>query len=351
MTHETFRDSRNAGSSSKNCSPAFCAGEIGDGSGCGRGFQQVVCQPLEAGLAVQRCRGTLSQAASWPQPETETPPAPPTLGRVEAGHAPLGLCACRLDRSVSARHDPTVVRRPVPRELHWDDPTPTRLDSAEARAPSARTQRTGDRPLAPRRVAAAKKRARNGKLASFFSTKVASCCSPCDAGFGLRAGRRPWSTPGIAMTESRRWRHCLALPGPNASVCTTTCCVIMLARTTWSGSCERPTLTSVVRCCWCVIICPLIARLCAGCEKPDARGSTWRGSPRTLPTSIPSRTSGVSRSTVTSPTSFPMTSPNSKTLSMPSSSSTAVTPADFTHAFTRWTSFYNRLFHYLPETQ
>jgi hypothetical protein len=55
--------------------------------------------------------------------------------------------------------------------------------------------------LAPRRLDAAKKRASNGKLASFFSMKVAICCNPCGGECGLQKGTPQSNMRGIGMIE------------------------------------------------------------------------------------------------------------------------------------------------------
>src|SRR5439155_445166 len=94
--NETFRNPRSAGSSSIDSSPAFCAGEIADGSGCHSRLQQIVCQPLETGLEGGWCRGTPPETESRSQAQIEPPAtaaaAAPRLGtaRANAGAIRLG---------------------------------------------------------------------------------------------------------------------------------------------------------------------------------------------------------------------------------------------------------------------
>src|SRR5436305_1294850 len=130
--NETFRNPRSAGSSSIDSSPAFCAGEIADGSGCHGRLQQIVCQSLETGLEGGWRRGTPPQTESRSQAQIERSAATAAAVRLEAGHCAVGLRARWLDRPASAGLDPASVRRAVPRRLRGDVAPQARLESAEA---------------------------------------------------------------------------------------------------------------------------------------------------------------------------------------------------------------------------
>jgi transposase len=70
-------------------------------------------------------------------------------------------------------------------------------------SPQKPEQRARERREA-RALAATKKRASNGKLAWYFSMKVASCCNHCGVACGPSAATRPCSTPGTGTLGSPR---------------------------------------------------------------------------------------------------------------------------------------------------
>lgn len=163
MGHETKRKPRDARSPSNNCSQALREGDVIDGSGCSRGLQRVIGAPLEEGL--EAWRQATVQASSRQNSQVVGPSTDRTGRRLGARLTDLGVCIGWLDRSPGAGPDPATVRRGVSPGVCAAVTAPVGLECAEAGAASSRTRRASDCPLAPRGMAAAKKRASNVKLA------------------------------------------------------------------------------------------------------------------------------------------------------------------------------------------
>ena len=164
MMHETIRHTRSVGSSSNDRSPAFCAGEIADGSGCVDWLQYLVGLALEGCMEARRRRFLVRSATSWTEFKVVTSATLATVNGFAGGNGRLGLFRVGLDVSPSAGFDSAAVWHRVPRGLRRHAVAQTGLESPKARATCSGTQRAGHSPLAPRRMAAAKKRASNGKL-------------------------------------------------------------------------------------------------------------------------------------------------------------------------------------------
>ncbi len=132
-------------------------------------------------------------------PDCRRPSKRSIADALKQGTRHWGYSPCGLDLPAGAGLDSATVRRGVSRGLCGYAASQARLESAEAGAACPRTQRTGHRPLAPREMAAAKKRASNGKLAWFFSTKAAILLQP------LR--RRVWAPAGQTPVQHAWDRH------------------------------------------------------------------------------------------------------------------------------------------------
>jgi len=201
--------------------------------------------------------------------------------------------------SAGPRPDSPTVWRRIQRGLCGHGSAQTWLESTEARATRSRTKRTGHRPMAPRRMAAAKKRASNGKLAWFFLMKVAICSSLCGGACGLRLAKRRCNMPGTDTIESRRWRHLPARRGRNDSGSTTLCLTITRAPQMWCGSCGTYTDIFASHCCSSVIAGRSIARQSADYNMTGRIGFPSNGSRHTLQNSTRLRTCGIKQSMAT----------------------------------------------------
>ena len=206
--------------------------------------------------------------------------------------------------STGPRPDSPTVWDRIPRRLRGHPSAQAWLESTEAGATCPRTKRTGHRSVAPRRMAAAKKRASNVKLVWFFSTKVAICFNHCDAACGLRLARRRCNMPGTDMTESQRWRPLPARRGRNDSGCTTLCSTTTHAPQIWCGSCGTYMAIFGVLCCWSVIAGRSIVRQFDDCNMMGLNGFPLSGSRHTRPNSTRLRTCGINQSMATWLTSF-----------------------------------------------
>lgn len=301
--HETIRKSRSARSPSENRSPAVRAGNDVDRGSCCGGCQCVLGTSVEGGVA-----------ARW-QAVCKTPSGPKTeafgssairIGcRPEARDAALGIRTVGVDRTAGTRHDPAPLWRAVPPHLCAPFAASTRLESAEADTASARAKRNGNRPLEPRELAAAKKRASNGKLAWYFSMKVASCCSLCVESFGLRRDKRRSNESGIVTIGSLLWRPLLARRGPVDSACITNSLTTTHVRRILFGSCARFIVTCGVRSFSCVTAWQLIAPPRGNCCAATPTGFLSNGFQHTPRSLIPSKTCGISPNTAIWPTPSP----------------------------------------------
>ena len=306
LGHETNRKPRDARSPSSNCSQALREGHVVDGSGCGRWLQRFIGTPLEKGVETRK-QATV-QASSRQSAQAVRPPTD-RIGRcVGSRHSVLGVCAGWMDRTFSARHDPTTVRRGVSSRVCAAFAASVGLESAEAGAASPRTERGGHRPLASRILAATKKRASSVKLAWFFSTKVGFCCNRCGGVCGRRGATGPCSVRGIDVIESRRSPPS---PGPRGRCgwgCTTNSWITMRGRRISFGSWAKSTDICVVPSFWCGIACLLIAPPPDNCLRRLPLGFKWNGFRLMRRTLILWRMSGISPNTGPWPTSFRTTS-------------------------------------------
>src|SRR5262245_22856173 len=108
--HETFWNSRGAGSPSPDRSPASGAGEKADGSGCGGGFQRFVGEPLEGRTGTARLPRAAVQAACRPSAAIEPAATPTFAGGAAARCCALGLCHAGLDVPAGEAVDRGLVR-------------------------------------------------------------------------------------------------------------------------------------------------------------------------------------------------------------------------------------------------
>lgn len=333
--HETNRKPRDARSPSNNRSQAFREGNAVDGSGCGRWFERFIGASLEAGVearwqaAVQASSG---QSAQVVRSRTER------TGRgVIARHTVLGLCTGWMDRAFGARHDPAIVRRGVSSRVRATFVASVGLESAEAGAPRSRAKRGGHCPLASRILAATKKRASSVKLAWFFSTKVAFCCSRCGGVYGRRRATLPCSARGIDGIESRRSPPSPEPPGRCGWGCTTNCWITTHERRISSSLCAKSMDICVVPSFWCGIACPLIVPRRDNSWRTPLPGFKWNGFHPMRRTLIPWRTSGISPSTAAWPTSFRTTFTIYAPRWMTSSTPFDTNPTACTHSLTQLT--------------
>ena len=246
-------------------------------------------------------------SASWPTTKDVARTAQGTIGCVETGHRLLGLLAFGVDMSSGPRFDSPTVWDRVSRGLRGYASAQPWLESTEAGATCPRTKRTGDRSVAPRRMAAAKKRASNVKLAWFFSTKVAICFNHCGAACGLLLARRHCNTLGTDTTESRRWRPLPAPRGRNDSGCTTRCWTTTHVPQMSCDSCVTYMAIFGVLCCSSVIAGRSIVRQSVDCNTMGLTGFPSSGFRHTRQNSTRLKTYGIKQSTVTWPTSSLMT--------------------------------------------
>jgi hypothetical protein len=245
------------------------------------------------------------EAVSGPSVEAFRQPRT-RIGRgIEARHAQLRLRAGWLDGPVGARLDPTIVRRRVSSGVCATAAASVGLEPAKAGAPSARTKRGGDCPLASRIMAATKKRASNAKLAWFSSTKAASCCSLCDDESGRRKGVPPCNARRIDAIESRPSQPSLVRRGHCDWDCTTSCWITTRERRISFSSCSSFTPTCVAPSSWCGIACRRIVPLRDSFWPVPTRGFSWNGFRHTLLTSIRSSMFGTRRNMGAWRTSFP----------------------------------------------
>ena len=187
-------------------------------------------------------------------------PTTDRIGRcIDARHTVLGLCARWLDRTVGAGHDPATVRRGFSSGVCAAVAASVGLESAEARAASPGTQRSGHCPLASRHLAATKKRASNVKLAWFLSMKVAFCCNRCGDECGHRQATRPFSVPGTDAIASRRSPPSHARRGRCGWDCTTNSWITMRGPRISFALCAMSMGICAVQSFWCGIACLLIA--------------------------------------------------------------------------------------------
>src|SRR6266540_89368 len=115
--HETTRQSQSAGSSSKDRSPAFRAGEITDGSGCIDRLQCIVRFALERRMEARRRQCAVCATTFRTAREVGAPANRATVGCTEAGNPLLGLLAVGLDVPVGAGFGSATVWRRVPCRL------------------------------------------------------------------------------------------------------------------------------------------------------------------------------------------------------------------------------------------
>ena len=115
-------------------------------------------------MEARRRRFLVRSATSWTEFKVVTSATLATVNGFAGGNGRLGLFRVGLDVSPSAGFDSAAVWHRVPRGLRRHAVAQTGLESPKARATCSGTQRAGHSPLAPRRMAAAKKRASNGKL-------------------------------------------------------------------------------------------------------------------------------------------------------------------------------------------
>ncbi len=142
------------------------------------------------------------------------------------------------------------------------------------------------------------------KLASFSSTKAASCCNLCGDALGLRAGKRRCSTHGIATTASRRSvRSPFRLVGAN-SACTSIFRKRTCERNTSFDSCATFIGNWVRRLSWCGIDRVRIARPLACCNSARRDGCASNGFRHTPPTSIRLSNAGTTPNTPTWRTTY-----------------------------------------------
>lgn len=247
------------------------------------------------------------EASSRPSAQAVRPPTERIDRGVSSRHTVLGLCAGGMDGTFGARHDPAIVRRGFSSGICAAAAASVGLESAEARAASARTQRGGHCPLASRILAATKKRASNGKLAWFFSMKVGSCCNRCGGVCGHRREIRPSSARGIDAIGLRRSPPSPALRGRCVWGCTTNSWIIMRGRRISFGSCAKFMDICVVPSFWCGIDCLLIVLPRDTSLRTQPLGFKWNGFRLTRRTLIPWRMSGISPNTGPWPTSFQVT--------------------------------------------
>src|SRR5947209_8217757 len=134
-------------------------------------------EALETRRARRRAGSAGGTAASGPH-ATARCASKSTAGEVAIGRPaggwlfdqPVDLLACEGDDSAPLRRDLSRLPRVAIAAA-------VEVDTSEASSSSARTKRSCHRSLAHSRLAADKKRAPRGKLASCSSMKVVSCCS------------------------------------------------------------------------------------------------------------------------------------------------------------------------------
>lgn len=238
LGHETDRKHRRIGRTSTHCRATLARRQRNT-----RGCKDRACLPF-FGKALERRFGRIGMGRARCEAPSRSHAA--TDGRTEATtREALGTWAIggRLSngamdvRSCRAR-DSAALWRNVPCRPRASHLVRARLDVSETGATCQRTRREHDSPLAQARLAADKKRGVVGKLASFFSTKVALCCSPFAVARGLLAERRRSSTLGTGATDCRPWWRCRCLPVVSTSAFITTCNVAISMGQTRQSSCE-----------------------------------------------------------------------------------------------------------------
>lgn len=234
---ETNRKPCGIGGTSPDCRTTFARGQGSSRSGKD-------CARIQLfGKALEGCIGSIwvgrarSQTPSWPLAATDAGTEATTGGasgrwavggRLSNETVDVPACSARdsgpLWRNVSCRSRAAHFARA------W-------LDVSEAGAARERTSRARYSRVAQAGMAADKKRGVVGKLALFFSTKVASCCNPFAVGPGPLPARRRSNTPGIGVVDCRPWRPCPCLPAAYTSAFITTCNAGTSMRQTRQNSC------------------------------------------------------------------------------------------------------------------
>ena len=312
--HETHRKPRDARSPSKDRGQALREGNVIDGSGCGSRLQRFIGVPMEE--CIEARKPTPIETSSG-QNSQAFGPAAERVGRcLDARHTALGIYARRMDWPTGASHDPATVRRGLSSGIRTAVAASVGLESADARATSPRTQRSGHCPLASRILAATKKRASSVKLAWFFSMKVGICCNPPGGACGPPQVTRRSSVSGTDVTALRRSPPSHALLGRCDWDFTTNFWITMRGPMISSGSSAKFMGICAVPSFWCGTVCLLTAPPLDDCLRMAPPGCRSNGFHTMPPTSILSRTSGISPNAEPWPTSFQKTfktcTPNSR---------------------------------------
>lgn len=242
IAHETKRNSRRIGSTADDSSSPVAEGKEGADRGCpAAGRVTFSSESMAAGPAAQRSQCPEVQAASGRQ----AAPEPPSTAQVGADSFawPVsgGLRHGPLDVSSRGDGDSGRVRGDLSSRPRVAAPEAAGLELPEARTTGARAGRGRDPALAPRGMAADKKRARAVKQSLPSWTKAASCCSRSAAAPGRRAARRRSSTRGIGTIGFRPSPQSPTVHVDNGSVCSSRFALTIFAGRTWSVSCARCT--------------------------------------------------------------------------------------------------------------
>jgi hypothetical protein len=310
IPHENQNNDSRTRSSPQGCGEAVTSKFRGESGGTDCGCRTLVGFALGQGAAIGRIESVKSEAQSRSQATADKRGAAALDTNPSLRTAPLRLSDRHVDVSASCRGDRAQLWRVVSSRPRLASIVEMGMELPEAGTARARTAGTDHRAVAQGRVAAHKKGARGGKLASFFSMKQASCYNPFVGARGLRGVKRQSSMPGTGMIGFRPSPRLASLRVAADWDCTTGFNVAMFMRTTWCHFCAYCIASWADALYSSGIVRDPIAKQPRSCWLGSA-GSAWNGSRPTPPNLILAKNAGIIRSTLTWQTSSLMTSTNS----------------------------------------
>jgi hypothetical protein len=256
--------------------------------------------------ALRRIAGVKSQAPPWGNATADVPAEAAIGGNPSPWPTPRGLPNRYVDVSAGGRSDRAQLWREIPPRSRLASLVGVEMELSEARTTRSGAKGAGRPAVAQGKVAPPKKGDRDGKLASFFSTKPAFCSSLFVGAPGRRGARRPFNMLGTATIGFRRSARSQCLRVGTIWDCTTSFSGTTFMRTTWCRFCTTCTITWHAPSFSCGIARGLIARLPQHCCLLS-HGLRSNGSRLTPQNWILAKNAGTIQSTPTWQTSSPRT--------------------------------------------